>query len=241
LLRVASVPAIDVSDLVVVRGGHKALDAVSLTVATGRVTGLLGPSGSGKSTLMRAIVGVQKVLSGRITVLGEQAGSASLRSRVGYMTQASSVYGDLSVRENLRYFARVYGLPGKRADEIIETVGLERRVGAIVNRLSGGERARVSLGTALLNDPSLLVLDEPTVGLDPVLRRDLWNTFHTLAGRGRTLLVSSHVMDEAERCDDLLLLRGGRLLAAGTPQELRRRTSADDLGSVFLRLIEEGA
>jgi ABC-2 type transport system ATP-binding protein len=240
-LAVPYAPAIEVEQLVVVRSGRKALDAVSLTVASGRVTGLLGPSGSGKSTLMRAVVGVQKVASGEVTVLGRPAGSASLRPRVGYLTQAPSVYGDLSVRENLRYFARVYGLPRKRADQVLETVGLGGQAGSIVDRLSGGQRARVSLATALLNDPALLVLDEPTVGLDPVLRRDLWNTFHTLAARGRTLLVSSHVMDEAERCHDLLLLREGRLLAAGTPLELRSRTGTENLESVFLRLIEETA
>jgi ABC-2 type transport system ATP-binding protein len=234
-------PAIEVEKLVVVRSGAKALDSVSLTVPAGRVTGLLGPSGSGKSTLMRAVVGVQKVASGTVTVLGLPAGSASLRPRVGYLTQAPSVYGDLSVRENLRYFARLYGLPRGHVARVLDTVGLAGQTNAIVDRLSGGQRARVSLATALLNDPPVLVLDEPTVGLDPVLRRDLWNTFHALAARGRTLLVSSHVMDEAERCHDLLLLREGRLLAAGTPQELRSRADTENLESVFLRLIEEAA
>ena len=214
---------------------------MSLTVASGRVTGLLGPSGSGKSTLMRAVVGVQKIASGTVTVLGLPAGSASLRSRVGYLTQAPSVYGDLSVRENLRYFARLYGLRREDVARVLDTVGLTGQTNAIVDRLSGGQRARVSLATALLNDPPVLVLDEPTVGLDPVLRRDLWDTFHALAARGRTLLVSSHVMDEADRCHDLLLLREGRLLASGTPQELRRRAGAENLESVFLRLIEEAA
>ena len=234
-------PAIEVEKLVVVRSGAKALDSVSLTVASGRVTGLLGPSGSGKSTLMRAVVGVQKVASGTVTVLGLPAGSASLRARVGYLTQAPSVYGDLSVRENLRYFARLYGLPREHVARVLDTVGLAGQTNAIVDRLSGGQRARVSLATALLNNPTVLVLDEPTVGLDPVLRRDLWNTFHALAAHGRTLLVSSHVMDEAERCHDLLLLREGRLLAAGTPQGLRSRADTENLESVFLRLIEEAA
>jgi ABC-2 type transport system ATP-binding protein len=217
------------------------LDGVSLRVAVGRVTGLLGPSGSGKSTLMRSVVGVQKVASGRVTMLGEPAGSPSLRARVGYLTQAPSIYSDLSVRENLDYFARILSVQRERVDEVIGIVHLGDFAGRIVGRLSGGQRARVSLATALLNDPELLVLDEPTVGLDPVLRGNLWDTFHSLAARGRTLLVSSHVMDEANRCDDLLLLRDGRLLASGTPQELRDRTGAEDLESVFLRLIEEGA
>jgi ABC-2 type transport system ATP-binding protein len=233
--------AIDVRALLVVRGEAQALHGVSLRVAVGSVTGLLGPSGSGKSTLMRCVVGVQKVVSGRVTVLGKPAGSPPLRARVGYLTQAPSIYSDLSVRENLDYFARILSVRRERVDYVIDTVRLGDFAGRIVDRLSGGQRARVSLATALLNDPELLVLDEPTVGLDPVLRRDLWDTFHSLADRGRTLLVSSHVMDEAERCDELLLLRDGRLLASGTPQELRDRTDAQDLESVFLRLIEEGA
>jgi ABC-2 type transport system ATP-binding protein len=234
-------PAIEVETLRVVRGGTVALDEISLTVSSSRVTGLLGPSGSGKSTLIRAAVGVQRVAAGRVRVLGEAAGAASLRPRVGYMTQAPSVYGDLSVRENLRYFGGIFGVDRRRVDDVIDLVDLRAFAGRVVGRLSGGQRARVSLASALLNDPEVLVLDEPTVGLDPVLRRDLWDTFHELAGRGRTLLVSSHVMDEADRCHDLLLLRDGRLLAAGTPEELRRRTGADALDAVFLRLIEEAA
>ena len=231
--------AIDVEQLRVVRGGTVALDGISLQVSAGRVTGLLGPSGSGKSTLIRAVVGVQRITSGGVTVFGEAAGSASLRARIGYVTQAPSVYGDLSVRENLRYFGRIVGATQHRVDEVIGIVDLSPFAERVVDRLSGGQRARVSLATALLKDPELLVLDEPTVGLDPVLRRDLWDMFHELAGRGRTLLVSSHVMDEAGRCHDLLLLRDGQLLAAGTPQELRERTRTDDLESVFLRLIED--
>jgi ABC-2 type transport system ATP-binding protein len=241
LPKVSTPSSIDVEALRVVRGGTVALDRVSLQVAAGRVTGLLGPSGSGKSTLLRAIVGVQRVASGRVTVLGEPAGAPALRARLGYVTQAPSVYGDLSVRENLRYFARIVGVTRERVEEVIETVALRGMAGRVVDSLSGGERARVSLATALLHDPELLVLDEPTVGLDPVLRRDLWDTFHALAARDRTLLVSSHVMDEADRCDDLLLLREGRLLAAGTPQELRERTATRELESVFLRLIEDAA
>ena len=235
----SAIPAIEVDELRVIRGGRPALDGVTLQVAPARVTGLLGPSGSGKSTLMRALVGVQRIASGRVTVLGLPAGAPALRSRVGYMTQAPSVYLDLSVRENLRYFAGIFGESRDRVDQVIETVALAGVDRQVVGRLSGGQRARVSLATALLNDPDVLVLDEPTVGLDPVLRRDLWTTFHELAERGRTLVVSSHVMDEAERCDDLLLLREGRLLAEGTPGELRERAAASDLDSVFLRLIED--
>ena len=231
-------PAIEIRELRVRRGGKLVLDGLSLEVAAGRVTGLLGPSGSGKTTLIRAIVGVQIVESGVVTVLGESAGSPGLRSRVGYVTQAPSVYGDLTVRENLRYFASVLEAPAARVDEVLASVDLEREAGQLTSTLSGGQRARVSLATALLNEPPALVLDEPTVGLDPVLRRDLWNTFHTLAEAGTTLLVSSHVMDEAARCHDLLLLREGHLLAALTPDELRLRTGEQDLETAFLRLAE---
>ena len=215
-------------------------DGLSLSVSRGMVTGLLGPSGSGKSTLMRALVGVQVVAGGRVTVLGDTAGSASLRRRVGYLTQAPSVYADLSVRENLRYFARLLSATEAQIDEAIEAVALGSFSARIVDRLSGGQRARVSLATALLGRPELLILDEPTVGLDPVLRRDLWDLFHRLADDGGTLVVSSHVMDEADRCDELLLLRDGALIATGTPAQLRARTGAEALDDVFLRLVEAG-
>jgi ABC-2 type transport system ATP-binding protein len=233
--------AIAVDSLVVRRGGKLVLDGLTLEIEAGRVTGLLGPSGSGKTTLIRAIVGVQIVESGTVTVLGEPAGSPVLRPRVGYVTQAPSVYGDLTVRENLRYFARVLDAPVRRVDEVLASVDLEGQAGQLTSTLSGGQRARVSLATALLREPPVLVLDEPTVGLDPVLRRDLWDSFHGLAEAGTTLLVSSHVMDEASRCDDLLLLRDGRLLAAVTPDELREQTGEQDLETAFLRLAEAEA
>jgi len=231
------VDAIAVGELRVVRGGAVVLPELSCTVAAGAVTGLLGPSGSGKSTLIRAIVGVQQVAGGRIDVLGSPAGSPQLRARVGYMTQAPSVYDDLTVRENLRFFARVLDARSETVERALERVSLTEFADRVVARLSGGQRARVSLATALLGEPELLVLDEPTVGLDPVLRADLWELFHTLAEAGTTLLVSSHVMDEADRCDSLLLLREGRLLAAATPAELRERTGAPQLDEAFLRLI----
>jgi ABC-2 type transport system ATP-binding protein len=235
---VAAEPAIAVRELLVRRGGVDVLHRVSLDVPAGTVTGLLGPSGCGKSTLMRSIVGVQVVASGTVTVLGEPAGSRSLRARVGYVTQAPSVYGDLSVRENLRYFAAVLGTGPERVDAVIETVGMGPLADRVVGSLSGGQRARVSLATALLNEPPLLVLDEPTVGLDPLLRRDLWATFAGLAEAGTTLLVSSHVMDEADRCSHLLLMRDGHILAAQTPGRLRAETGEDDLGEAFVRTIE---
>ena len=228
-----------VESLSIRRGGRLIVDGLTLTVPAGAITGLLGPSGSGKTTLIRAIVGVQIVESGEVTVLGEPAGSQPLRSRVGYVTQAPSVYADLTVRENLHYFARVLDAESSRVDEVLATVDLEHVADQVTSSLSGGQRARVSLATALLNDPDLLVLDEPTVGLDPVLRRDLWKTFAALADRGKTLIVSSHVMDEAARCDNLLLLRDCKLLAALTPDELRRRTGEQDLEAAFLQLAEE--
>jgi ABC-2 type transport system ATP-binding protein len=230
--------AISVSGLRVRRGGNLVLPELSLTVQAGTVTGLLGPSGSGKSTLMRAIVGVQRVEAGTVTVVGEPAGATVLRHRVGYVTQAPSVYDDLSVRENLRYFASVLGVAPERVDAAIATVDLRPQADQVVRTLSGGETSRVSLATALLGEPDVLVLDEPTVGLDPVLRRDLWATFHRLADDGTTLLVSSHVMDEAERCDDLVLMREGRVVATGAPQALLERTGARDLEGAFLALAE---
>ena len=230
--------AVSIQSLRVVRGGKVVLPDLSLEIAPGRVTGLLGPSGSGKTTLIRAIVGVQIVEAGAVEVLGLPAGSAELRRRVGYVTQAPSVYLDLSVQENLDYFARVVGARKGAVADAIETVGLAEQTDQVVRTLSGGQRSRVSLGTALLGDPDLLVLDEPTVGLDPVLRRDLWNAFHRFADAGTTLLVSSHVMDEADRCDDLVLLREGAIVATGTPASLRERTGASDLENAFLELAE---
>jgi ABC-2 type transport system ATP-binding protein len=233
--------AVRVEGLYVRRGHRLVIPGISLALRSGAVTGLLGPSGSGKTTLIRAIVGVQIVESGDISVLGRPAGSPELRRWIGYVTQAPSVYGDLTVRENLVYFARVLGAADESIDEAIRTVGLEEHADQVVRTLSGGEQSRVSLATALLGAPDVLVLDEPTVGLDPVLRRDLWETFHRLAERGATLLVSSHVMDEAERCDELLLMREGRIVATGAPSELLARTRTDDLEEAFLSLAEAGA
>ena len=230
--------AISIRDLHVRRGGKPILPGISLEVPTGIVTGLLGPSGSGKTTLLRSIVGVQVIESGAVTVLGGRAGSPELRRRVGYVTQTPSVYLDLTVRENVSYFASVLAAPAAAGDEAISTVGLEEQADQVVRTLSGGERSRVSLASALLGEPDVLVLDEPTVGLDPVLRRDLWQTFHVLADRGATLLVSSHVMDEAERCDHLVLMREGRIVADEAPSSLLERTGADDLESAFLSVAE---
>jgi ABC-2 type transport system ATP-binding protein len=231
--------AIEVRDLLVDRGGRRVLDVHALSVPRGQVVGLLGPSGSGKSTLIRAVVGVQVIASGSVRVLGAEAGSPPLRSRVGYVTQAPSVYRDLSVRANLTYFARVLGAARDGVDRAIVEVDLQDHADRRVGELSGGQASRVSLAVALVGEPELLVLDEPTVGLDPVLRRDLWDLFHRLADAGRTLLVSSHVMDEATRCDRLVLLREGAVLADAPLAELRQRTGAADAEGAFLALIED--
>ena len=230
--------AIKVRCLRVVRGARVVLPDLSVDIPAGQVTGLLGPSGSGKSTFIRAIVGVQAEVTGEVQVLGHPAGSPDLRRLVGYLTQAPSVYEDLTVRENLAYFAAVLGAPRTDVDRVLAEVSLEDHASALAGRLSGGQHSRASLAVALLGAPELLVLDEPTVGLDPVLRRDLWDLFHRMADRGATLLVSSHVMDEASRCDRILLLRDGVLLADDKPAELLARTGARDMEDAFLRLCD---
>lgn len=229
---------VDIAGLTVRRGDQFAVRGVSFSVARGQVTGLLGPSGCGKTTLMRSIVGVQIVSGGSVTVLDLPAGHPRLRDRVGYVTQAPSVYDDLSVEENITFFARVLGVSAAEVTRCIEAVDLGEEADRVVSRLSGGQRSRVSLAVALLGEPALLVLDEPTVGLDPVLRRDLWALFHRLAAQGCTVLVSSHVMDEAGRCDRLLLMRDGNLLADASPTELLAATGADDVEHAFLSLVE---
>lgn len=230
--------AIDARSVTVRRKRKTILDDISFTVGRGTVTGLLGPSGCGKTTLMRTVVGVQRFSSGTITVLGHPAGHRRLRRDVGYVTQSPSIYDDLTVRQNIRYFGVMYGAKAESADRAIEEVGLPTYRDTLAAKLSGGQRARVSLACALIARPKLLVLDEPTVGLDPVLRRDLWAAFHNLADGGTTLLVSSHVMDEAERCDRLLLMREGSVLADSDPAGLLRQTGAESLEGAFLRLIE---
>lgn len=229
---------VEIAGLRVVRGGREVIPDLTASVPSGTVTGLLGPSGCGKSTLMRSIVGVQIVAGGTVLVLGEPAGSPSLRRRVAYVTQDPSVYRDLSVRENLAFYAAVLRVGRSRVADVVELVGLGDVVESRVDRLSGGQVSRVSLAVALLSAPEVLVLDEPTVGLDPVLRRQLWSTFADLASAGATLIVSSHVMDEAVRCDRLQLMRDGRLIADDTPGALMARTGTADVESAFLALVE---
>lgn len=230
-------PVIVIDHLRVVRGKRPAIHDLSVQIARGTITGLLGPSGCGKTTLMRSIVGTQIVTAGDVTVLGQPAGSAPLRRRVGYMPQAATIYDDLRIIDNVRYFGALYGMDSKSADEAVSAVGLDDHRTALCGNLSGGQRTRASLACALVSAPDLLVLDEPTVGLDPVLRVDLWQQFHQLARRGTTLLVSSHVMDEADHCGDLLLMRDGHLLAHTTPRKLREDTGCQSLEEAFLSVI----
>jgi ABC-2 type transport system ATP-binding protein len=233
------VSSIEIDQLSVVRSGRPVLTEISLSVAERTVTGLLGPSGSGKSTLIRSIVGVQRITSGSVRVLGLPAGTPALRPSVGYLTQELSVYRDLTVRANLQYFAAVIGVNRERVDQVLEGVSLSDRSDAQVRNLSGGQQSRVSLAAALLGDPRVLILDEPTAGLDPVLREDLWSLFHRLGASGVTLLISSHVMEEAMRCQRLLLLREGRLLIDDTPEGLLQRTGETDMDAAFLHLIRQ--
>ncbi|RPE41814.1 ABC-2 type transport system ATP-binding protein [Streptomyces sp. Ag109_O5-1] len=239
--------AVRAAGLTAIRGPRTVLRGLDFTVPRGQITGLLGPSGCGKSTLMRSIVGTQAKVSGTLDVLGRPAGHPSLRTRIGYVTQAPSVYDDLTIRQNLDYFGSILDpnrpTPDRRADveRVLGEVDLTSHADSLAGNLSGGQRSRVSLAVALLGTPELLVLDEPTVGLDPVLRRDLWHLFHAIAARGATLLISSHVMDEAERCHRLLLMRDGEILADDTPEALRTRTGSDTVEAAFLHLVDEAA
>jgi len=230
--------AISINHLRVIRGKNLVIPDLSLEVPRGALVGLLGPSGSGKSTLMRSIVGSQIIAGGTITVLGLPGGTAPLRSRVGYVTQAPSVYMDLTARENLRFFASLVSAPKGDVQRVLDTVGLADCADRPVNTLSGGQLTRVSLSVALVGQPELLIMDEPTVGLDPVLRRDLWKVFHGLSRSGVTLVVSSHVMDEATRCDRLLIMRKGGILFDGTLPEMLKETATKDPDDAFLSLAD---
>jgi ABC-2 type transport system ATP-binding protein len=233
----ATPPALHVENLRIDRGGRTAIDKISLSVPAGIITGLLGPSGCGKTTLMRTIVGAQKITAGSATVFGQPAGARSLRRRIGYVTQSPSIYPDLTTVENVRYFARLYGVDRKQACEVVDAVGLTAKKSELAGNLSGGQQGRVSLACALVCDPDLLILDEPTVGLDPVLRAELWEQFAGLAARGKTLLISSHAMDEARHCGELILMRDGGILAHAAPADIMGRTACADLESAFVRLV----
>lgn len=232
--------AIIADNLTIIRGDKQILESLSFSLSSGKLIGLIGPSGSGKTTLIRTIVGAQHITSGTLTVLGSQAGSKVLRKEIGYVTQSPAVYGDLTVRQNLKYFATILGKGKTDVQRVIKQVDLEGQTDQVVESLSGGQHARVSLAVALLGDAKVLVLDEPTVGLDPLLREHLWKLFRSLAHEGRTLLISSHVMDEAEKCDDLLLLRDGRILSFSARADLLERTATRSVEAAFLKLVEGG-
>ena len=234
--------AVSVKNLSVTLGGNvKALKNVSVELPKGQAVGFIGPSGAGKTTLIRCIVGRLHFTKGEIRIFGEPAGSPNLRKRMSYMTQELSVYPDLTVKENLRYFATMMGHNRKSANaitaEVLESVDMPEKADSLVSDLSGGQKQRVSLAIALIGSPELMVLDEPTIGLDPVLRDSLWKIFHSLTKRGTTLIVSSHSMDEAERCDDLVLIRDGHVIAHSSPDELRQRTNTKTIEESFLKLV----
>ncbi|MEU1971295.1 ABC transporter ATP-binding protein [Microbacterium sp. NPDC019599] len=233
--------AVEIRGLHVRRGKTEVFTDLHLDIPRGQITGLMGPSGCGKTTLMRSIVGVQKVAGGTVAVLGDPAGTGIQRRRVAYDTQAASVYGDLTIRQNLRYFARVIGAPASDVDRVIEQVGLADQAKQRIDSLSGGQESRVSLAVAMLGTPELLVLDEPTVGLDPLLRAELWDIFRGLSDAGATIIVSSHVMDEALRCDRIVLMRAGRIIADTTPAGLLADTGETDPDEAFLSLVKRDA
>lgn len=230
-------PAVVASALRVRRGRTEVLHSLDVTVERGTITGLLGPSGCGKTTLIRTIVGSQMISGGTVDVLGLPAGSHELRRRVAYTSQSLSIYPDISVRANVTHMAKLLGFGPEHAQHAIEVVELADYADQRVDHLSGGQASRASLACALVGDPELLVLDEPTVGLDPLTRESLWTTFHTLAQAGTTLLISSHVMDEATRCDSVLLMREGRLLAHAPISELQERTHTTNPEEAFMALI----
>ena len=237
--------AISVRGLVKKFGDVTALDQVTLDVPTGQVLGLLGPNGAGKTTLIRILLGLTRPTSGEASLLGQPAGARSVRPRVGYMPQDLAVYLDLTVQENVELFGRLYGVSRARLPdrerEVLELVRLSERRRSLVSELSGGMRRRVSFAAALLADPDLLLLDEPTVGVDPELRSEFWEFFHGLTRGGKTVVLTTHYLEEANRADRVVFLHAGRVLATGAPGELKARTRTENLEDAFLRLVREPA
>ena len=231
--------AISITGLTVIREGNTILKDFDLEIKAGKILGLLGPSGSGKTTIMRSVAGLQRLTGGSIKVMGIPAGDKALRTRVSYSTQDASIYRDLTCSENIDYFSSLQGNSPATTDEILELVDLGKNRKQLAVTLSGGKRARLALATALVGKPEILILDEPTVGLDPLLRRELWRLFHRFTAEGKTLIVSSHMMQEADHCDELVLLRGGSILAKGTPAQLRQEAGLENMDSVFIALVEK--
>lgn len=235
-------PAVKIKNLSIRLGGEvEAINDVSLELPAGKAIGIIGPSGAGKTTLVRSIVGRLNISSGEISVLGLPAGSSKLREQITYMTQGLSVYSDLTIHENLRFFATMAGQHGEEAKKtiggVLKAVDLSDKKDALVSNLSGGQKQRVSLAIALIGTPKLMVLDEPTVGLDPLLREKLWKLFSRLTKQGTSLIITSHSMGEAERCDDLVLIRNGKVIAHDTPDELKKKTGTKTIEQSFLKLV----
>jgi ABC-2 type transport system ATP-binding protein len=234
-------PVVQTTDLHKHFGPVRAVDGLSLSLQRGEIYGLLGPNGSGKTTLIRLLIGLLKPTAGSVRVLGQAMPGKAILAQVGYMTQASALYEDLTVRENAAFFAEMCGGASReRVDEVVALVDLQERAGSLVRTLSSGMKQRTSLACALVHHPRLLLLDEPTVGVDPQLRATFWAYFRHLADEGVTLVVSSHIMDEAERCDRLGFMRQGRLLAEGSAAELRSRAGTATLEEAFLCFAEGG-
>ncbi|MBA3876539.1 MAG: ABC transporter ATP-binding protein [Anaerolinea sp.] len=231
----ASAAAIEAEGLHKTFGSIHAVDGIDLALQPNRVYGLLGPNGSGKTTLIRLIAGLARATAGEARILGTRMPSRPMLRRIGYMPQAEALYPELSVRENVAFFARLEGAVSNDAiDRVLELVELGDRRGTPAMHLSGGMRRRLSLACTLVHEPPILFLDEPTVGVDPALRVQFWAHFRRLAAAGTTILVASHVMDEADRCDELLFVRSGKVIARGTPTELRQGAGTTDLEAAFL-------